>query len=81
MTNQRRAVCWPRPDLVCADGGCGYCHDSESRKTRLQISAVTGVPVSYVWMPGEANGRVPQSYYEQEHSLRRIDSTARLGDR
>lgn len=23
----RRRICWPAPDEVCLQGGCGYCND------------------------------------------------------
>lgn len=26
-----RRVCWPRPDAVCLQGGCGYCNDHDFR--------------------------------------------------
>lgn len=25
----RRRICWPDPDAVCLEGGCGYCRDAD----------------------------------------------------
>jgi hypothetical protein len=24
---EMRKICWPKPDAVCMQGGCGYCND------------------------------------------------------
>lgn len=24
-----RRICWPNPDSVCLQGGCGYCNDGD----------------------------------------------------
>lgn len=26
-----RKICWPTPDAVCMQGGCGYCNDNPMR--------------------------------------------------
>lgn len=26
-----RKICWPKPDGVCMQGGCGYCNDKPFR--------------------------------------------------
>lgn len=28
MTITERRICWPYPDKVCLEGGCGYCNDN-----------------------------------------------------
>jgi hypothetical protein len=63
MAANTRPVCWPDPDLVCADGGCVHCQDSKTRRGRVAIARAVGrgVRAYQVWMPGQAPGRIPLS--------------------
>jgi hypothetical protein len=60
-----RKVCWPEPDIICADGGCIYCESSRVRKGVVAISdAVGGIPTDYIWRGGDDTpGRIPSFYY------------------
>jgi len=63
-----RKVCWPDPDIVCADGGCSFCESSKVRKGVLTIAtAVGGIPCHYIWRGGnDSPGRIPGYYYGAE---------------
>lgn len=28
---EQRRICWPNPDHVCLEGGCGYCNYEQFR--------------------------------------------------
>lgn len=54
----QRWICWPDPDKVCLEGGCGYCTPEGSakghRKMTLQQVATyaddKGIPLSSYWL-------------------------------
>lgn len=37
----KRRICWPEFDLVCLEGGCGYCGDHPYRTEKAILAALT----------------------------------------
>lgn len=33
-TKEQRRICWPNPDGVCLEGGCGYCNYERFRDVK-----------------------------------------------
>jgi hypothetical protein len=46
-----RRICWPTPDAVCLQGGCGYCNDSRFRSlnTIRKYAESNGLLQDYIW--------------------------------
>lgn len=36
--NRRIRICWPKPDKVCLQSGCGHCADSPTLKTIQDVA-------------------------------------------
>lgn len=47
MTERR--ICWPNPDAVCLQGGCGYCNEKPFQPLDkiLRYAQRHGLPESY----------------------------------
>lgn len=52
LPEDERKICWPDPDRVCLEGGCGYCRmDGDWKKisTVENYSKRAGLHDHFIW--------------------------------